>query len=148
MLAWADDEVRAQQLARDAATLTLTFTKPSGGKVELTADGRKINGQLQQTQLVLRKDSAAEELAYKSEVVAELSSGAGEEQTKFCCTVPELVLDVDQDKQWKQIGSDPAGLRLQVRFVKKTNGARVGFQVADIRATVPDSPKAVAIGGA
>ena len=56
----------------------------------------------------------------------------------------ELVLDAAQDKQWKQIGSDPTGLRLQVRFVKKSRG----FAVADVRATIPDAPAALAIGPA
>ena len=60
-------------------------------------------------------------------------------------TAPGMTLDAAQEKQWKQIGSDPTGLRLQVRFVKKDHGARVGFQVADIRATVPDAPS-LAIG--
>ena len=51
----------------------------------------------------------------------------------------ELTLDTAQEKQWKQIGSDPTGLRLQVRFVKKS-GPNGGFSVQDIRATVPDAP--------
>ena len=89
-------------------------------------------------------ECASEEIAYKSEVNAELSTGSGEEARKYCCTVPELTLDAAQDKQWKQIGSDPTGLRLQVRFVKKPRG----FAVADIRATIPDAPAALAIGPA
>ena len=47
-----EDEVRAEAAARDAATLSISFTKLSGGVVSLTADGRKVT---QQTQLVLRK---------------------------------------------------------------------------------------------
>lgn len=43
------------QAARDAATLSLSFTKLSGGVVSLTADGRRVTSQ---TQLVLRKDCA------------------------------------------------------------------------------------------
>ena len=136
-----EDELRAEAAARDAATLSISFTKLSGGVVSLTADGRKVT---QQTQLVLRKESATEEIAFKSEVNAELSTGSGEEARKYCCTVPELVLDAAQDKQWKQIGSDPTGLRLQVRFVKKSRG----FAVADVRATIPDAPAALAIGPA
>ena len=54
----------------------------------------------------------------------------------------KLKLKTEQEKQWKQIGSDPKGLRLQVKFVKKARG----FSVADIRATVPESPTAVGIG--
>jgi len=138
-----DDELRAEAAARDAATLTLSFTKLSGGVVSLTADGRKVTAQ---SQLVLRKECAQEEVAFKSEVNAELKTGTGEDARAYCCTVPELTLDVNQEKQWKQIGSDPAGLRLQVRFIKKSHGAKVGFAVADIRATVPDAPSSVAIG--
>jgi len=140
-----DDEVRAEAAARDAATLTLTFTKLSGGVVTLTADGKKVT---QQTQLVVRKECQQEEVAFKSEVNAELTTGTGEEQRKYACCVPDLTLDAAQEKQWKQIGSDPTGLRLQVRFVKKSHGAKVGFAVADVRATVPDAPAGLAIGPA
>ena len=87
------------------------------------------------------------EVAFKSEVNAELKTGAGEEARAYCCVVPELVLDAAQEKQWKQIGSDPTGLRLQVRFVKRGTGPKTGFAVADIRATIPDAP-ALAIGAA
>merc|ERR1719238_2260500 len=104
------------------------------------ADGRKVT---QQTPLVLRKECAQEEVAFKSEVNAELKAGSGEEERKYSCNVPELTLDATQEKQWKQIGSDPTGLRLQVRFVKKSHGAKVGFVVADVRATIPDAPVAV-----
>jgi len=54
-----DDELRAEAAARDAAVLTISFTKLSGGVVSLTADGRKVT---QQTQLVIRKESATEEV--------------------------------------------------------------------------------------
>ena len=112
-------------------------------EVRLTADGRKVT---QQTPLVLRKEDREEEIAFKSEVLAEMTIGAGEDEKKFTAEVPELILDTQQEKQWKQIGSDPTGVRLQVRFVRKSHGAKTGFAVADIRATVPDSPKAIAIG--
>ena len=141
-----DDEMRAAQAARDQGVLTLTFTKLSGGKVSLTADGRKVT---QQTQMKLRDDAAnAEELAFKSEVEASLVCGVGEEARTFSCRVPELILDTEQDKQWKQIGSDTAGLRLQVKFVRKSKGAKTGFAVNDIRATIPEAPKAIAVDGA
>lgn len=142
-----EDELRAEAAARDAAVLSLSFTKLSGGVVSVTADGRKVT---QQTQLVLRKECAQEEIAFKTEVNAELTTGCGEGERKYSCVVPELTLDASQDKQWKQIGSDPTGLRLQVRFVKKaTTGPKVGFAVADIRATIPDSPSgSLAIGAA
>ena len=90
------------------------------------------------------QESQGEEVAFKSEVNAELKTGSGEEARKYCCTVPELTLDASQEKQWKQIGSDTTGLRLQVRFVKKSRG----FVVADIRATIPDAPSLSAIGPA
>jgi hypothetical protein len=64
---------------------------------------------------------------------------AGDDARSYCCKVDELTLDTAQEKQWKQIGSDPTGLRLQVRFVKKA-GPNGGFSVQDIRATVPDAP--------
>ena len=48
--------------------------------------------------------------------------------------------------RWKQIGSDPNALRLQVKFVKVEKGPKSGFKVGDIRATIPDSPKSIAIG--
>ena len=63
----------------------------------------------------------------------------GDDARSYCCKVDELTLDTAQEKQWKQIGSDPTGLRLQVRFVKKA-GPNGGFSVQDIRATVPDAP--------
>lgn len=138
-----DDEVRMEQMQRDAAVLSLKFTKLSGGVVTMEADGRKVT---QQTPMVLRKESATEEVAFKTEVTAELSTGAGDEKRTFCCLLPELELDPAQEKQWKQIGSDPAGLRLQVRFVRRTHGAKAGFAVEQIRATIPESAKAIAIG--
>lgn len=137
-----EDEVRAEAAARDAAVLTLSFTKLSGGVVTLTADGRKVTNQ---TQLVIRKECAAEEVAFKSSVTAELKTGAGENARSYCCTVDELVLDTAQEKQWKQVGSDATGLRLQVRFVKKEHGPKTGFAIGDVRATVPDAP-ALAVG--
>lgn len=140
-----EDELRAEAAARDAAVLSLTFTKLSGGVVSITADGRKVT---QQTQLVVRKDCAQEEVAFKSEVNAELKTGAGEGERTYSCVVPELTLDAAQEKQWKQIGSDPTGLRLQVRFVRKSHGPKTSFAVADIRATVPDASSSPAIGSA
>lgn len=139
-----EDEVRMEQLARESAVLTLSFTKLSGGVVKLEADGRKVT---QQTPMVVRKECSNEEVSFKSEVSAELVSGAGDEKRIYCAEVPELELDVEQEKQWKQIGSDPTGLRLQVRFVRRTHGAKAGFAVEQIRATIPDSAKASAIGG-
>jgi hypothetical protein len=62
-----EDELRAEAAARDAAVLSLSFTKLSGGVVSVTADGRKVT---QQTQLVLRKECAQEEIAFKTEVRA------------------------------------------------------------------------------
>ena len=111
-----EDEVRMEQLARESAVLTLSFTKLSGGVVKLEADGRKVT---QQTPMVVRKECSNEEVSFKSEVSAELVSGAGDEKRIYCAEVPELELDVEQEKQWKQIGSDPTGLRLQVRFVRR-----------------------------
>jgi len=131
------EQQRAEQAAKDAAVLTLTFTKPSGGVVKLTADGIKVT---QQTPLKLRKESAEEEISYKCEVTGEMKLGAGDEQRTYEAINPDLVLDANVERQWKQIGSDPTGLRLQVRFVKRTKGNHTAFQVMDVRATVPDAP--------
>jgi hypothetical protein len=138
-----EDELRMEQMQKEAAVLTLKFTKPSGGVVTMEADGRKIT---QQTPMVLPKESAAEEVSFKSEVTAEMVLGSGEDKRTFCTQIPEFVLDVEQEKQWKQIGSDAAGLRLQVRFVRKSHGAKAGFAIEQIRATVPESAKNTAIG--
>ena len=85
-------------------------------------------------------------MSFKSEVTAEMVLGSGEDKRTFCTQIPEFVLDVEQEKQWKQIGSDAAGLRLQVRFVRKSHGAKAGFAIEQIRATVPESAKNTAIG--
>lgn len=133
------EEQRAEQMAKEAAVLNLVFTKPSGGVVKITADGHKVT---QQTPLKLRKEFAEEEVSFKCEVTGDITIGTGEEARKYECVNPDLQLDVNAERQWKQIGSDPTGLRLQVRFVKHTKGAHSAFRVMDIRATVPDSPGA------
>jgi len=131
------EQQRAEQAAKDAAVLTLTFTKPSGGVVKLVADGIKVT---QQTPLKLRKECMEEEISFKCEVTAEMKMGSGDEERTYNAVNPDLVLDANVERQWKQIGSDPTGLRLQVRFVKRTKGNHSAFQVMDVRATVPDSP--------
>merc|ERR1719460_2719280 len=87
-----EEEVRAEQMQRDAAVLTMEFTKPSGGVIKVQADGRKVS---QQTPLGIRKDSSEMEVTFKSEVSCELVTGAGEEQRTFCCKTDELVLDTE-----------------------------------------------------
>lgn len=136
-----EEEVRTQQMQRDAAVLTMEFTKPSGGVVKVLADGRKVS---QQTPLGIRKESAEMEVNFKSEVSCELVTGVGDEQRAFGCKIEELVLDPEQEKQWKQLGQDAAGLRLQVKFVRRTHGAKAGFAIADIRATIPTAPTVIA----
>ena len=136
-----EEEVRTQQMQRDAAVLTMEFTKPSGGVVKVLADGRKVS---QQTPLGIRKESAEMEVNFKSEVSCELVTGVGDEQRAFGCKIEELVLDPEQEKQWKQLGQDAAGLRLQVKFVRRTHGAKAGFAIADIRATIPAAPTVIA----
>ena len=74
------------------------------------------------------------------QVTAEMKMGTGDEERTYNAVNPDLVLDANVERQWKQIGSDPTGLRLQVRFVKRTKGNHSAFQVMDVRATVPDSP--------
>ena len=133
------------QAQANAAVLSLEFTKLSGGVVKLFAEGRAVG---QQTQMVLRGDCLQEEVAFKTEVFAELEVGTGDESKKFSCRVPELLLDKEQDKQWKQIGSDSTALRLQVKFVRRANNLHIGFGVADIRATIPLSGGSAAAGGA
>ncbi|KAL1495741.1 hypothetical protein AB1Y20_016604 [Prymnesium parvum] len=136
-----EEEVRSQQMQRDAAVLTMEFTKPSGGVVKVQADGRKVT---QQTPLGIRKESADMEVTFKSEVNCELVTGSGDEQRQFCCKISELVLDPEQEKQWKQLGQDASGLRLQVKFVRRTHGVKAGFAIADIRATIPSAPTVIA----
>jgi len=127
-----EEDAREQQMRRDAAVLTMTFTKPSGGVVEVVAEARNVT---QQTQMVLRKGSEAEEVAFKCEVLAELVIGTGDDERTHRCSIPELLLDKEQDKQWKQVGQDVNGLRLQVKFVRKSQGMKTSFCVSDIRAT-------------
>jgi len=136
-----EEEVRMQQMQRDAAVLTMEFTKPSGATVKVLADGRKVT---QQTPLALRKESAAEEINFKSELMASLVVGSGDDQRTFCCKVEDLILDTEQEKQWKQLGQEASGLRLQVKFVKRTHGVKANFAIADIRATIPSGPSVIA----
>ena len=105
------EEQRAEALAKEAAVLNLVFNKPSGGVVKITADGSRVTAQ---TPLKVRKEFAEEEVSFKCEVNADITIGTGDEQRKFTCTNPDLVLDVNSERQWKQIGNDPTQLRLQV----------------------------------
>jgi len=130
-----EEQMRTLQMQRDAGVLTMEFTKPSGGVIQVQADGRKVT---QQTPLGVRKDSAELEVSLKSQVCCELVIGRDEEQRSFRCNVDELVLSSDHEKQWKQLGQDASGLRLQVKFVRRTHGIKSGFVIADIRATVPE----------
>ena len=111
------EEKQHEQMRRDAAVLTIEFTKLSGGVVTFIADGRNVGAQ---TQMLLRKDCVSKELAYKTDVKAELVVGMGEEQRTYTCEIPEMTLDKDSDKaQWKQLGNDSTQLRLQIKFVRK-----------------------------
>jgi len=132
-----EEDAREKQMRRDAAVMKMTFTKPSGGVVEITADARNVT---QQTQMVLRKGCESEEVAFKCEVTAELTIGDGDDERVHRCVIPELLLDKEQDKQWKQLGQDINGLRLQVKFVRRAQGLKTGFCVSDIRATAPGVP--------
>lgn len=114
------EEKQHEQMRRDAAVLTIEFTKLSGGVVTFIADGRNVGAQ---TQMLLRKDCVSKELAYKTDVKAELVVGMGEEQRTYTCEIPEMTLDKDSDKaQWKQLGNDSTQLRLQIKFVRKVDG--------------------------
>jgi len=128
-----DEEVNKAQKDREAALLNISFTKMSGGVVHMIAEGRNVT---QQTQLVLRKEFQSEEVAFKTHVTAELTVGVGEGARVLSCA-HELSLDKDKEKQWMQLGQDSAGLRLQVKFHRRTHGIKTGFVVADIRATIP-----------
>lgn len=131
------EEKQHEQMRRDAAVLTIEFTKLSGGVVTFVADGRNVGAQ---TQMLIRKDSVGKEIAYKTDVKAELVVGMGEEQRTFSCEIPEMVLDKESDKpQWKQLGNDSTQLRLQVKFVRKLDGLKTTFSIGDVRATVPAS---------
>lgn len=139
------EQQRAEAMAKEAAVLNLTFTKPSGGVVKITADGQRVS---QQTPLKVRKEFAEEEVSFKCEVTADITIGTGDDAVTYECVNPDLQLDVNAERQWKQVGNDPNGLRLQVRFVKHTKGAHSAFRVMDVRATVPESPAAAADGDA
>ena len=129
-----DEEMREAQFRREAAELTIEFTHTSGDVVKMIADARNVS---QQTQMVLRKDHHNQEVAFKSKVLAEIVVGCGESRRDFSCLLDELVLDKEQEKQWKQLGQDSMGLRLQIKFIRKSRGMKMGFCVADIRATIP-----------
>jgi len=120
--------VRARDARPDASP------QESGRVVTLIADGRNV---LQQSQMLLRRDCAAEEVAFKSGVKATLVSGDGDDARTFSCQVDELLLDKEQEKQWKQLGQDAAQLRLQLKFTRKAQGLRTGFVLSDVRATIP-----------
>ena len=102
------EEKQHEQMRKDAAVLTIEFTKLSGGVVTFVADGRYLGDR---TQMLLRKEAAGapKEVAYKTDVKAELVIGVGEEQKTYSCEIPEMELDKDSDKpQWKQLGHDSA----------------------------------------
>jgi len=138
------EEKQHEQMRRDAAVLTIEFTKLSGGVVTFIADGRYLGDR---TQMLLRKETpgAPKELAYKTDVKAKLEIGVGEEQKTYECEIPELELDKDSDKpQWKQLGHDSTQLRLQVKFVRKVDGLKTSFGIGDIRVTAPHTCSAPA----
>jgi len=131
------EEKQHEQMRKDAAVLTIEFTKLSGGVVTFVADGRYLGDR---TQMLLRKEAAGapKEVAYKTDVKAELVIGVGEEQKTYSCEIPEMELDKDSDKpQWKQLGHDSTQLRLQVKFVRKVDGLKTTFGIGDIRVTAP-----------
>jgi len=131
------EEKQHEQMRRDAAVLTIEFTKLSGGVVTFLADGRYLGDR---TQMLLRKETpgAPKELAFKTDVKAELAIGVGEDQKTYLCEIPEMELDKDSDKpQWKQLGHDSTQLRLQVKFVRKVDGLKTTFGIGDIRVTAP-----------
>jgi hypothetical protein len=86
------EEKQHEQMRKDAAVLTIEFTKLSGGVVTFLADGRYLGDR---TQMLLRKETpgAPKELAYKTDVKAELAIGVGEDQKTYLCEIPELELD-------------------------------------------------------
>jgi len=129
-----EEEQRDLQLKREAAELKLSFTALSGATVSMIADGRNITAQ---TQMALRRDFHSEEVPFKTNVEAELTIGTGESKRTVSCSCPDLELKKEEEKQWKQVGQDPNGLRLQVKFVRRDKGPKTVFCVADIRATAP-----------
>lgn len=134
-----EEEQRDLQLKREAAELKISFTAPSGAVVQMVADGRNVT---QQTQLALRREFHSEEVAFKTAVEAEMTIGTGDSKRTFSCSTPEFVLDKEQEKQWKQLGQDPNGLRLQIKFVRRDKGLKTVFCVSDIRATAPPAANA------
>lgn len=138
-----EEQAREAQEKKSAAVLTIEFTQESGRVVTLEADGRNV---LQQTQMALRKESVSEEVAFKSAVSASMVIGQGDDARTYTCSMDELVLDKEQEKQWKQLGQDANGLRLQLKFIRRTHGVKTAFTLGDIRATVP--PRDAAMGSA
>jgi hypothetical protein len=129
-----EEQAREAQEKKSASVLTIVFTQESGRVVTLEADGRNV---LQQTQMVLRKGSAGEEVAFKSGVKATIVIGVGDDARSYKCEADELVLDKDVEKQWKQLGQGADGLRLQLKFIRSTHTLKTAFVLGDIRATVP-----------
>jgi hypothetical protein len=50
-----------------------------------------------------------------------------------------------QEKQWKQLGQDANGLRLQLKFTRKAHGLKTSFTLGDVRATIPGATNGAAL---
>lgn len=139
MLRKEREEAEQRAAIRKIAGILTIDMQGAGGKgsVSLVAEGRNV---AQQTQMVLRNDSAAEVLGHKSEARARIVLGYGDDERTYECD-GEVALDLASEKQWKQLGQDPSGLRLQLKFVRKSAGTSAEggatFVLADVRATVP-----------
>ena len=70
------EEKQHEQMRKDAAVLTIEFTKLSGGVVTFVADGRYLGDR---TQMLLRKEAAGapKEAAYKTAFSDLANSGVG-----------------------------------------------------------------------
>jgi len=134
-----EQKARQQKLEetekREACTLSLTFTSAADGrKLQLSADGKNVSSQ---TPMKLRDGGAATEVPAESQLEAMMVCGAPPEERTYTARPQPLKLDAAKEKQWLQLGSDAAALRLQVKFLSCQRAGKRVLTVGDIRATVP-----------
>jgi len=143
------DEERQKRLEARfvSALLTINFARATGSIDTIVAYGQNVG---KQTKMVLRTDWVDKEVVYISQlgfqledITATLVVGKGEQQATYTCKVPVLLLNKDEDKQWKQLCKAKTDLRVQIQFVMRKTGVGGGtaFAINDIRVTVPQVEK-------
>jgi hypothetical protein len=106
--------------------LTIKFARVTGSIdtiVAYVAYGQNVG---QQTKMVLRTDLVDKEVVYISrlglqleDITATLVVGKGEQRTTYTCKVSVLLLNKDEEKQWKQLCKAKTDLRVQIEFVMR-----------------------------